>query len=130
VKYVPYIGIAAALLLIICCFLPLAYYPDLNESFTGFYSKQNHYGKPGIAFIFLSLVAIVLFLIPKLGARRANQFVGVLIFAYALKTYIIFAACYYSICPQIKSGLIGMLLFSAIILICSLLSRADVKTQT
>jgi hypothetical protein len=129
-KYAPYIGIAAALLLIICCFLPLAYYPDLNENFTGFYSKQNHYGKPGIAFISLSLIAIVLFLIPKLGARRANQFVGVLIFAYALKTYIIFAACYYSVCPQIKSGLIGMLLFSAIILVCSLLSRADIKAQT
>ncbi len=123
-KYAAYIGIAAALLLIVCCFFPLAYYPDLNENFTGFYSKQNQYGKPGITFIFLSVVAIVLFLIPKLIAKRANQFVCVLIFTYALKTFILFSSSYFSIRPQIKGGLIGMLVFSVIILICGLLSRA------
>jgi hypothetical protein len=126
-KYAPYIGIAAALFLIICCFLSWAYYPDLQENFTGFYSKENDYGKPGRTFIFLSVVAIILFLIPKLWSRRTNQFVSVLIFAYAMKTYFIFTACYTGICPQIKAGLIGILLFSIVILVSSLLSKADVK---
>jgi hypothetical protein len=123
-KYAPYTGLAAALLLVLCCFLPWAYYPDLHENFSGFYSRQNQYGKPGKPFIFLSIISIVFFLVPKLWARRANQFVCVLIFAYALKNYFVFAACYGGFCPEIKLGLVGMLVFSLIILISSLLSGA------
>ena len=126
-KYASNIGIAAALLLIVCCFIPWAYYPDLHQSFTGFYSEQNQYGKPGKAFIFLSGVSIVFFLLPKIWAKRANQIVSVLVFAYALKNYFIYAACYLGICPEIQIGLIGMLVFSLVILICSLLSKATLK---
>jgi hypothetical protein len=128
-KYAAYIGITAALLLIVCCFFPFAYYPDLKEDFTGFYSRQNQYGKPGIAFIFLSVISIILFLIPKLGAKRANQFVSVLIFTYALKTFILFSGNYFSIHPQVKWGLLGMMVCSVIILICSLLAIADIKSE-
>jgi hypothetical protein len=128
-KYAPYVGIAAALLLIVCCFFPWTYYPDLQENFTGFYSKQNQYGKPGKTFIFLCVVAIVLFLIPKLWSRRTNQFVGVVIFAYAMKTYFIFTACYTGICPQIKAGLVGVLLCSIFMLISSLLSKAKIMSN-
>jgi hypothetical protein len=128
-KLATYFGIAAALLLIISCFIPWAYYPDLQQYFTGFYSKGNNYGKPGKTFIFLSIVSIIFFLIPALWAKRANQFTAVLIFAYALKTYLLFAACYLGICPQIKIGLYGMLAFSLITLVCSLLSRAPIKAK-
>jgi surface polysaccharide O-acyltransferase-like enzyme len=128
-KNAPYFGIVAALLLIICCFFPLAYYPDLQENFTGFYSRQNAYGKPGIAFIFLSIFSIVLFWIPKLWAKRTNHFIAVLIFTYALKTFILFSKCYFSVCPQIKPALIGTVLFSIVLLISSLLSRAVVRSE-
>ena len=128
-RYAVLTGITAALLLILFCFIPWAYYPDIRENFNGFYSKQNNYGKPGIAFIFLSLIAILLFLIPKLWAKRVNQFVGVVIFAYALKTFTLFSSSYHSYNPEIKPGLIGMLFFSIIILACSLLSKADVKEK-
>ena len=128
-KLATYFGIAAALLLIISCFIPWAYYPDLQQYFTGFYSKGNNYGKPGKAFIFLSVISIIFFLIPALWAKRANQFTAVLIFCYALKTYLLFAACYLGICPQIKIGLYGILVFSLIVLVCSLLSRAPIKAE-
>jgi hypothetical protein len=128
-KNAPHIGIAAALILIICCFIPLAYYPDLQENFTGFYSRQNAYGKPGIALLFLSGTTIVLFLIPRLWAKRVNHFVGVLLFTYALKTFILFSKCYFSVCPQIKPGLIGIILFSVIVLISSLLSKAEITVD-
>ena len=128
-KLATYFGIAAALLLILFCFIPWAYYPDLQQSFTGFYSKDNHYGKPGKAFIFLSVLSILFFLIPALWAKRANQFISVMNFAYALKTYLLFASCYLGICPQIKMGLYGILVFPLIILVCSLLSRAPMKAE-
>ena len=128
-KLAIHFGIAAALLLILCCFFPWAYYPDIQQNFTGFYSKGNNYGKPGKAFICLSVISVALFLIPTLWAKRANLFTAVLIFSYALKTYFLFAACYLGICPQIKIGLYSMLVFSLIILICSLLSRAPIKAE-
>jgi hypothetical protein len=127
-KYAPYAGISAALLLILFCFFPWAYYPDLQQNFTGFYSIQNNYGRPGIAFVFLSAISIILFGIARLWSRRVNQFVAVLIFAFALKTYSLFAACYKGICPQVKAGLVGVLVFSFIILISSLLSKANLKS--
>ena len=127
-KYAHYTGIAAALLLIVCCFIPWAFYPDLQQNFDGFYSQQNQYGKPGKTFVFLAVVSIVLFLIPKLGAKRVNQFVNVVIFAYALKNYFIYAACYQGTCPQIRVGLVGMMLFSTLMLLSSLFSKAVVKT--
>ena len=128
-KLAPYFGIAAALLLVLFCFTPWAYYPDIQQNFTGFYSKGNNYGKPGKTFIFLSILSIAFFLIPTLWAKRANQFTGVLIFSYGLKTYLLFAACYLGICPQTKIGLYGMLISSIFILICSLLSRAPIKSE-
>jgi hypothetical protein len=128
-KLAIHFGIAAALLLIICCLFPWAYYPDIQQNFTGFYSKGNNYGRPGKAFILLSVISIAFFLIPTLWAKRANQFTAVLIFAYALKTYLLFAACYLGICPQVKIGLYGMVVFSLIVLICSLLSRAPLKAE-
>lgn len=126
-RYASYAGIAAALFLILCCFIPWAYYPDLHQNFTGFYSEQNQYGKPGKTFIFLSVISIFFFLIRKVWAKRANQLVSVLVFAYALKTYFIYAACYAGICPSIRIGLIGMLGFSLIILLSSLLSKLEIK---
>jgi hypothetical protein len=128
-KLAVHFGIAASLLLILCCFFPWAYYPDIQQIFTGFYSKGNNYGKPGKVFIFLSILSIAFFLIPILWAKRANLFVAVLIFCYALKTYRLFAACYLGICPQIKIGLYGMLIFSLIVLVCSLLSKASIKAE-
>jgi hypothetical protein len=119
----------AALLLILFCFFPWAYYPDLHQNFTGFYSKGNHYGKPGVAFVFLSLCSIIFFLIAKLWAIRANQFTAVIMFAYALKTYLLFSSSYNTYTPEIKIGLIGVLVFSLLILICSLLSKAEIKDE-
>jgi hypothetical protein len=128
-KYAAFAGITAALLLMFSCFIPWAYYPDLKQNFTGFYSMQNHYGKPGIAFLFFSVISIVLFSISRLWSKRLNQFIAVLIFAYALKTYFLFGACYQGICPQIKAGLAGILVFSFIILLASLLSKTDIKDK-
>jgi hypothetical protein len=125
-KYAAFTGITAALLLILFCFMPWAFYPDLQENFSGFYSSHNHYGKPGKAFIFLSVLSIILFLTPRVWAKWANQVTSVIIFAYALKTYILFSSCYNTICPQVKFALPAMLGSSLVILVSSLLSKTKV----
>ncbi len=121
-KYATYFGILAAVLLIIASIIPWAYYPDIKQTFNGFYSNQNIYGQPGKAFVFLAVLSSVFFLIPKLWAKRLNQFLGVIVLAYAVKSFNLFAACYQGICPQKKTGLFLMLISAICILIASLFS--------
>jgi hypothetical protein len=109
-KHSQWIGIAAAIILVIACFLPWTFHPDLNKSFTGFFSENNNYGKPGKVFIAFAVVAIVFFLIPRIWAKRWNLLIGALTVAYAIKSFIVFSGCYHGICPAKQAGLWIMLL--------------------
>lgn len=109
-KYSQLIGICVLVILIISCFLPWTYYPDLHKTFSGFFSENNVYGKPGKVFIFLSFIAALCFVFPRVWAKRLNFFVCALIVAYACRTFIIFSACYGGICPEKRAGLWLMIL--------------------
>jgi hypothetical protein len=128
-RYAPYIGLLAVVLLIVSCFLPWAYYPDIRQTFTGFYSHENNYGKPGIALIFLGILIFVLLLIPRLWAKRAGQLVAIFILAYAIKSFVLFGSCYNGICPEKKSGLFLMLAAAVLILPASLFSGIKVPDE-
>jgi hypothetical protein len=126
-KYSQWIGIAASLLLIIACFLPWAYYPDIQKEFTGFFSEGNAYGRSGKVFVFFSVVEIVFFLIPKLWAKRANILVSAMTIAFGVKSYILFTACYRGTCPDKRLGIFLVLLAPIIMLIAALLPSLPVK---
>jgi hypothetical protein len=129
VKNSQWIGIAAALLLIGACFLPWAYFPDLQKDFTGFFSERNAYGKPGKVFVFLCALAIILFLIPRIWAKRINIFVSALTVAFSVKCYILFTACYKGICPDKKIGLFLVLIASALMTLSAILPDTKLKEQ-
>jgi hypothetical protein len=119
-KYFNWAGIAASFILISACFLPWTYYPDLDKTFNGFFSQGNAYGRPGKLFLFLCLLAILFFIIPKLWAKRANMGIGGLILAYGIKTYILFTSCYHGDCPGKKPGIYMILFLPVIIMIATL----------
>jgi hypothetical protein len=100
VKYLHRIGIAACLMLIISCFLPWVYYADINQTFSGFYSYNNEYGRPGKFLVFFGVLILTFMLLPKVWAKRANLFICALTLAYAIKTFILFGSCYNNYCPQ------------------------------
>jgi hypothetical protein len=129
VKNSQWIGIAAALLLIGACFLPWAYFPDLQKDFTGFFSEKNTYGRPGKVFVFLSSIAIIFFLIPKIWAKRANIFVGALTIAFGIKCFLLFTACYKGICPEKKLGIFLVLIASAIMTLAAILPDVKLKDR-
>jgi hypothetical protein len=126
-KYSNYIGIAAAIVLIIACFIPWAYYPDLDKNFTGFFSEKNNYGKPGKVFIFFAIIVIILSIIPAVWAKRLNQFIGVLTVAYTIKTFFLFTSCYGGVCPDKKIGLFLVLISSFVILVATMLPELKIK---
>ncbi|MEO9050855.1 MAG: hypothetical protein ABI280_03615, partial [Ginsengibacter sp.] len=104
-KYYKLTGTLACILIVVSCFLPWAYYPDLQTSFTGFYSEQGIYGKPGNVFIFFAVCCLFFILIDKGWAKRTCIFFAAFNIGYMIKTYVLFTSCYNTICPQKQYGL-------------------------
>ena len=127
VKYLHWIGIAACITLIVSCFLPWTYHADLNQSFTGFYSYQNQYGKPGKFLIFFAILVFVCMFIPKIWAKRTNLFSCAFTVAYAIKTFILFSSCYNNYCPQKLFGLYLMLGCTVIMLLASVFPNVKLE---
>jgi hypothetical protein len=128
-KYSTGIGIIAALTLIVACFLPWTYHPDLGKTFTGFFSEHNVYGKPGKVFLFFAAVAILLFIIPRIWAKRLNMLITVLAFAFAVKSYMLFTSCYGGTCPDKKAGIFLILVSTAIMVIAGVLPDLKLKEE-
>ncbi len=127
VKIIHWLGIAAGILLIVSCFLPWGYYADVKETFTGFYSHDNIYGKPGKLLVILAVVTLVFMVLPKIWAKRTNLFLTALGVGYAIKTYVLFSSCYNAYCPEMKAGIYIMLASSAVLLIASVFPQMTIK---
>ena len=128
-KYSQWIGVAAALLLIGACYLPWAYFPDLHKEFTGFFSENNVYGRPGKIFVFFCGIAIVLFLVPRIWAKRANIFVAAVILAFAIKSFILYTACYRGICPEKRVGIFLVMLGAILIVVTAVSPNVQLKEK-
>lgn len=127
VKYLHWIGIAACLTLIVSCFLPWVHYADINQTFTGFYSFKNEYGKPGKFLCFFAALTLVFMLLPRVWAKRANLFICAVTLAYAIKTFILFGSCYNNYCPQKLFSIYLMVACSVVMLISSGFPNLKIK---
>jgi hypothetical protein len=119
------IGLLTSALLLGSCFLPWTYYADLNKNFTGFFSEQNIYGKPGLFFAFIAIMSVFLILLDKVLAKRTHVFLCALNIGYLIKTYILFTSCYNAYCPEKKIGIYLLIASCILLLIVSLFP--DVK---
>jgi|SRR5690348_10770679 len=128
-KYYKIIGIVAAITLFVSCFMPLAYYPDLQKSFTGFFSEKNIYGRPGKVFTFFAALSIIFILINKIWAKRAVIFLQALNIGYLLKTYVIFTSCYKGFCPTKQYGMYFLIISSVVLLVISFFPDLKLKEE-
>lgn len=120
------VGLAACILLVVSCFLPWAYYADphitteAQRTFTGFFTFQNQYGKPGKLLSVIAIIVFAFMLLPKIWAKRANLFITALGVGYAIKTYVLYAGCYNAYCPEKMAGIYIMLLSAILQLIAAI----------
>ena len=126
-KYSQWIGIVAVLVVIAACFMPWAWYPDLQKDFTGFFTEQNRYGRPGKVLIFLSVPEIVFFLIPRIWAKRTNIFFAAIAIAWAFKSFWLYTSCYRGTCPSARVGLYLVLGGTIIAMLATLTPNIPVK---
>ncbi|MEO7264778.1 MAG: hypothetical protein ABIW38_07690 [Ferruginibacter sp.] len=128
-KYSKWIGIITALILIIACFMPWTYHADVNKTFTGFFSEQDMYGKPGKFLVIFSVLSMLLLLINKVWAKRVHIILAAIILSYTFKTYVLFTSCYNAYCPEKKPGIYLVLIASIIILIVALFPDDIMKSK-
>lgn len=130
-KYSGIIGILAAALLIFSCTLPWISVPAHHVTVSGFKSEGIElFGRPGLMHVFFSVVAIILFLVPRLWAKRVNVFICALNLAWALANfYRIGVICRNGDCPQRHTGIYLMLAGAVIMFVMCLLPRLEVNNE-
>ena len=79
--------------------------------------------------VFFALVAILLFLVPRIWAKRFNILFTVLAFSFSVKTYMLFTACYKGICPEKKAGIFLILVATVIMVVAAVLPDLKLKEE-
>jgi hypothetical protein len=124
-KYANYIGCFAALLVIYSCTLVWVSIEDLKIIVTGFSSKGTSFGMPGLMNTIMSVAAFLLFLVPRIWAKRANLFFTGFNLAWAVRNFILVTTCHGGDCPQKHAGIFLLLVASILMLVMSLVP--DIK---
>jgi len=123
-KWIKWLSILAAIVLIASCFFPWVVIESKNITVTGMDVAGLSYGHYGYMLIPLATVFILLQLVNKIWAKRLNVATGALIITISFACLWIFR-CEYGECPQKQMALYGMFASSAIVFIGSLLP--DIK---
>lgn len=128
-KYSQTIGFIAVVLAILVCFMPWVYIESKNITVTGFKAEGTRFGRPGMFIVYMGSIAALLFLIPKIWAKRVNVFLTAMVFAFAIRNYLLLTTCSAGECPKKQVGLFLLLAFSAITMIMSFLPKIDLSKQ-
>jgi hypothetical protein len=124
-KYTQTIGIIAALVVLICSFLPWSIVVSEQITISGFETEGTRFGKPGLFLNFFTIIAIVLFLIPAIWAKRTNIFIGAIVFTWSLRNYILVSTCLMGECPVKQPALYTLVIASGVVMVMSLLPKLN-----
>jgi hypothetical protein len=124
-KYTQTIGIIAALVVLICSFLPWSIVVSEQITISGFDTKGTRFGKPGLFLNFFTIIAIVLFLIPAIWAKRTNIFIGAIVFTWSLRNYILVSTCLMGECPVKQPALYALIVAGGVVMLMTLLPKLN-----
>ena len=119
-RWMKWIGVAAAVLLVISCFLDWVVVVSKNIHITGVNAAGTYFGKPGYFNLVMTLFFVVLTLIPRIWAKRLNLLVTAMNFAWAMRNYFIISACRAGECPEKHAGIYLLTLASFVMLVSAM----------
>lgn len=128
-KWQRWLGIAACIILIISCAMHWTWYPDIKEYFSGFYSRNNYYGRPGILLCTFAAAGVAFYILKKNWSDRLNMILAAIASAYAITSFLRFASGYDGFVPGKQAGIYLMLISTIIHLVMAVMVSAMVKTQ-
>lgn len=125
-----WLGIAACIGIIVSCFMPWAFYPDVAKHFTGFDSlvsrndkMVHYYGRWGFLLCSFAAISLVFHLLQKNFAKRANLVVAALCLAVAIAMYFRFTSAYVGYVPVKEIGIFLLVICSVANLIAIIFFR-------
>lgn len=129
-KYSKWVGLLAAIAVIVVCYMPWVYVPQVGLEIGGMYaSGPQNFGRPGLMNCLLSVVAIILFLAPFIWAKRTNIFIVAFNIAWAVRNYILLSRCYGGECPVKKTGLYLLLVASLLMMAAAFVPDITIKEE-
>ncbi len=128
-KHSQVIGVVAVLAMIGICFMPWSFIPGRDITITGMNEAVKNYGRPGVLHIYLGAACLLLFIIPKIWAKRINVFIAGMLMAWSIRNYILITSCYLGECPEKKAGIFLLVASAAVILLMSFLPKLPLPVQ-
>lgn len=128
-KWIKWLSILAAIILILSCFFPWVVIKSKNLTVSGVDVAGLAYGHYGYFLIPLSLIFILLQLINRIWAKRINVAVGALIATVSFACVWIFR-CEYGECPEKQTALYVMFGCAFIVFLGSLLPDIKLKEES
>jgi hypothetical protein len=129
-KYTKWIGLLAAVTVLIVCYQPWIYVPSVQLEIGGmFASGKQNFGRPGLVNMIMTIGSVTMFLLPFIWAKRTNIFLCAFNIAWACRNYILLTKCYGGDCPLIKPGLYILLLASLLMLAMSFIPDIKVTEE-
>ena len=124
-KYTQTIGIIAALVVLICSFLPWSIVVSEQITISGFDTKGTSFGRPGLFLNFFTAIALIFFVTPFIWAKRTNIFIGAIVFAWSVRNYILVSTCLMGECPVKQPALYALVAASFVVMMMTLLPKIN-----
>ncbi|MGQ0739611.1 MAG: hypothetical protein ACT4OJ_11165 [Bacteroidota bacterium] len=128
-RYMKWIGLAAAALLVVSCFTPWVIIESRNITISGIDASGTNYGKPGYFHFFLTAFFLFFNFMPRVWAKRANLVVLALNLGWAIRNFFIITACQGGECPVKKNGIWLVLLASLLMMVSGLFPDLKLKQE-
>jgi hypothetical protein len=128
-RYMKWIGLAAAALMVYACFSPWVIIASRNITVTGVDATGTNFGKPGYLHLLFTFVFLVFHFIPRLWAKRGNLPVVALNLGWAIRNFFVIAACRMGDCPEKQIGLWLMLIASVLMIVSALFPDMEMKEK-
>jgi len=128
-KYSQLLGLLACIGEIIASFMPWVFVAEKHLLISGINEAVPNFGKPGMFNIVLSTIIGILFIIPKIWAKRTNVFIAAINLAWSFRNYLVITACRAGECPEKRAGIYLLLCLSVFILLMSFLPSIKVPAQ-
>jgi hypothetical protein len=131
-KIIQIIAVFACILLVVLCFTPWVHYNSIDTTFTGYHvTKFNtgvYYGRAGIIITILTSISLACTLLPFIFFKRMNMFVCALLFAYTIRTYVLFTGSLFDGEVVKYLSIYLIMVVSFIILVCSVFPNLNEET--
>lgn len=123
-QIIKWLGVAAAIALIVACYLPWVVVESKDLVISGVETTGTNFGKPGYFHMFFAVLYLLFVLVNRLWSKRVNIFISSFNIAWAIRNFAIISACSGGECPEKQAGLYMALISSLVMLVGVLFSGA------